>query len=307
VVVLNYHSIQDDPSRSLDIFVPGIVHSTSLFRQQMELLTRRYNPVGMADILRFLNGEMKLPARPVAVTFDDGFADNYENAAPILKKFDIPAMFNVMVEAIESQTPPWFCRIRKAFARTRVTAWWDSHENYRRPMREPADRRAAFLAASARCAKSTGSIQAEIISSVERELEVEPLLSKDCPMMTWAQLRELRNAGNSIGSHTLTHPNVAYLDEELQWKEISESKRRLESRLGCSVEFFSYPNPILRPNFNDRTILLTQKAGYKLAVVSEAGLVRADDNRMAVHRIPVPSNLQEFEWYINNTRLGRQM
>jgi peptidoglycan/xylan/chitin deacetylase (PgdA/CDA1 family) len=307
VVVLNYHSIQEDPNSTVDTFVSGIVHSTSLFRQQMELLARRYNPVSMDDILRYLNGEMKLPARPFAVTFDDGFADNYENAAPILKNFDIPAMFNVMVGAIESQTPPWFCRLRKAFAQTRVTSWWDSREDCRRPMKEPADRHAAFLAASLQCAKSTGPLQAEVISSVERELEVEPLQSRQCPMMTWAQLRHLRESGNVIGSHTLSHPNVAYIDEQLQWKEISESKCRLEAQLGCSIEFFSYPNPIMRPNFNDQTILLTERAGYKLAVVSVPGLVRKDENRMAVPRIPVPSNLQEFIWNMDNTRLGRQL
>jgi peptidoglycan/xylan/chitin deacetylase (PgdA/CDA1 family) len=307
VVVLNYHSIQDEPKSSNDFFVPGIVHSASMFHQQMDLLARRYNPVGMDDVLRYLNGEAKLPARPVAVTFDDGFADNYENAAPILKKFGIPAMFNVVVESIESQTPPWFCRLRKAFARTEVTSWWDSQENCRRAMKEPTDRTAAFLAASARCAKSTGSVQAEIISSLEKELEVEPLRSKECPMMTWAQLRCLRNSGNLIGSHTLSHPNVAYIDEQLQWKEISESKRQLEARLGCCVEFFSYPNPILRPNFNEQTILLTQKAGYKLAVVSVQGSVRDNHNRMAVSRIQVPSNLPEFVWCIDNTRLGRKL
>jgi peptidoglycan/xylan/chitin deacetylase (PgdA/CDA1 family) len=307
VVVLNYHSIQDHPDASRDIFVSGIVHSTSLFERQMALLASRYNPIDMEDVWRFLNGHTKLPRRPVAITFDDGFADNCEIAAPILNRFGIRALFNVTVGFIESPTPPWFCRLRRAFAQTKVTTWRDSTDGRNWNLAEPTERRGAFLATSIVCAKDPADERENILSSLEKQLGLDPLPPEACPMMTWQQLRSLRDSGHLIGSHTLSHPNVAYVDEQRQWEEISQSKFQLESKLGSKVDFFSYPNPILRPNFNDRTMELTQKAGYKLAVVSLRGIVRADHNGMAVHRIPVPSTLSEFVWSLENTRLGRQI
>src|SRR5258708_2191633 len=80
-VILTYHSIREEPD---DEWIgPGITHSTKIFTRHMELVCRRFHPVTLEDILMFLEGERTLPPRAVAVTFDDGFLDNFETAAPI--------------------------------------------------------------------------------------------------------------------------------------------------------------------------------------------------------------------------------
>jgi peptidoglycan/xylan/chitin deacetylase (PgdA/CDA1 family) len=146
-----------------------------------------------------------------------------------------------------------------------------------------------------------------ILSTIEQELEVETLHPKNCPMMSWDQVRGLHEAGHIVGSHTVSHPNLAYVDDEVGWSEISESKIQLENRLGVPVDYFSYPNPILDPNFNDRTIQWTKRAGYKLAGTGITGPVRLGHDPFAVRRIPVPSNREEFIWYVESTLLGRQL
>ena len=305
--MLYYHSIQDDPTRLAKKIVPGIIHSSALFREQMELIARHYNPVSMDDVALFLLGERELPARPVAITFDDGFLDNFEIAAPILDRLGIQALFNVVVGSIEAPSAPWFCRLQHAFCTTRRKAWTDSDAHYVRPLVKPEDRRAAFLSASKWCAKSAGARQAKIISTIEQELDVEPLQPRDCPMMTWDQLRELRRTGYLIGSHTLTHPNLAYVDEETRWHEIAESKIQLETQLGARVNYFTYPNPIMRPNFSQLTIQATKRAGYTLAATMMTGPVRLGLDPHAVPRVPVPSSREELGWYAENTLLGRRL
>ena len=307
IVVLYYHSVQDDPARFATIFVPGIVHSSRLFREQMEFIAKRFDPVSMDDVERFLRGEAELPPRPVAVTFDDGYADNYEIAAPILDRVGIQALFNVVVGSIESPRPPWFCRLHYAFMTTRKKCWVDSGTQRTHALVAPADRAAAFRLASQRCARSVDASQAAVISTIEQELEVEPLTTKDCPMMTWSQVRELHQTGHLIGSHSLTHPNLAYVDEEIQWKEISESRIQLGKQLGASIDHFSYPNPIMSPNFSSLTVQSTKRAGYALASTMMTGPVRTGHDPHLIPRVPAPSNMDEFIWATQNTFLGRRL
>jgi len=104
--VLFYHSIMEDPApheRSLG----EIIRSTKTFRQQMEMLAREYRPVSLDDVSDFARDEKDLPSRAVVVTFDDGYADNLEVAAPILNRLGIPSVVYVTVDCVERQLMPW--------------------------------------------------------------------------------------------------------------------------------------------------------------------------------------------------------
>ena len=85
----------------------------------------------------------------MAVTFDDGFLDNFEVAAPIMDRLGIPGTFYVTVAAIDSQRPPWFCRLRHAFGTTRCSRFQFSENGRGYDLETPQDRRSGFLAASA--------------------------------------------------------------------------------------------------------------------------------------------------------------
>ena len=84
VMILRYHSVRDQPAE-LDAYIScGITHSASLFRAQMEYVARTCHPVTLDEIPEYVTGARPIPKRAVAITFDDGFRDNYEIAAPIL-------------------------------------------------------------------------------------------------------------------------------------------------------------------------------------------------------------------------------
>src|SRR4051812_10132726 len=81
--ILMYHSVMENPG-SQEVYLGEIVHSQNAFRAQMELLARRFHPVRLDQVGRFVKGEGEIPSRAVVITFDDGYADNYEIAAPVL-------------------------------------------------------------------------------------------------------------------------------------------------------------------------------------------------------------------------------
>jgi hypothetical protein len=84
--ILMYHSVQDEPELYANSIGMGIIHATKMFARQMELVSTRFSPVTINDIELFLNGRKPLPRRAVAITFDDGYADNLEIVAPILNE-----------------------------------------------------------------------------------------------------------------------------------------------------------------------------------------------------------------------------
>jgi len=103
------------------------------------------------------------------------------------------------------------------------------------------------------------------------------------PMMTRQHVRELAALpGVTIGSHTLTHPKLPRLSPEAQRAELVGSRAVLEDWLGRRVDCFCYPFG----HHDDGTVALTRAAGYKLAVTTKVGSLRASDP-FRIPRVPV--------------------
>jgi peptidoglycan/xylan/chitin deacetylase (PgdA/CDA1 family) len=304
VAVLRYHSILDERSRYANTIGSGIIHSTKTFRAHMEILAREYHPITMDDLLMFLTGQKDLHRRSVIVTFDDGYADNCEIAVPILDHYGITAAFYVGVNPVDTSAVPWFSRLRQAFSISRRETVFDLKEQRELPIKEPADRYAAFQSAAGHCACFIGSKQEIVVREIERHLEVVPLAGKDCPMMTWDQVREVRRHGHTVGSHTVTHPNMAHVSAEDLQHELVESKSKLEQMLGEPILHFSYPSPILEPHYTAETILACAQAGYLTAMTCTPGGVRAGQDPLAIPRIHSDCDEIQFRWNLEWTFLG---
>ncbi len=82
--------------------------------------------------------------------------------------------------------------------------------------------------------------------------------------LNWKEVSEMVNNGVEFGSHTLTHPDLTKIDKKQAEKEIIESKKIIEDKIGKETKFFCYPYG----NFNSEIIEIVQKAGYKGAVVN---------------------------------------
>lgn len=304
VAILRYHSVQAVPGAFADTIGEGIIHSASLFADQMEIVSRGFNVVTMDDILLWLQGAHPIPRRAVAVTFDDGFADNFTVAAPLLERFGLRAAFYVTVRSIGTNHQPWFCRLRHAFARTSVDTWNVGHDPGVFNLRDADVRRSAFLAACERCAVLTEEGQDEFLDSVERNLNVPELPSNPSLMMDWDQVADLRKAGHIIGSHTMTHPNLAQISEEEARLELMDSKTMLESRLADRIGHFSYPSPILEPHCSVATTRVVKEAGYASGVTCLRGTIGRRNDPLCLPRISAPKDVDEFHWVLETSLAG---
>ncbi len=94
IPVLNYHQINDVDENLLTV-------STSEFETQMAWLEENgYQTITVSELLDFLDGKGSLPERPVLITFDDGYIDNYQCAFPILKKHNMKACIFLISEYV---------------------------------------------------------------------------------------------------------------------------------------------------------------------------------------------------------------
>ncbi len=301
--ILAYHSVEEAPPLTNHIF--GASTSRAQFEEHMKTLARKFRPVSLEDVVQFAKSGRQVPLGAVAVTFDDGFADNHEVALPILNRYSIPASFYIMVNAVENGTLPWYCRLRFAFHATNKMEWKEPASGRTFRLDVPEERRGALNLAWDTGAKLTGSVQDQFIGAVEEALGTEPANAPHGYMMTWEQVRGLRKAGHTVGAHTLSHPNVAQVSASEARSEIIESKRQLEEKMGEAIEHFSYPHPALSPCWSGQTLELTREAGYKSAVLTTHGQVRAGDEPLALKRINTPSDLVQFTLNLQRTFAGR--
>ena len=96
VPILMYHYINDgEPSRS------RLGVSPKSFERQMRFLKEhKYNVLALDELVDLIKYKKSLPPNTIAITFDDGYLDNYTNAFPILKKYELPAAIFVVINMI---------------------------------------------------------------------------------------------------------------------------------------------------------------------------------------------------------------
>jgi peptidoglycan/xylan/chitin deacetylase (PgdA/CDA1 family) len=124
-------------------------------------------------------------------------------------------------------------------------------------------------------------------------------------MMNYDQVRDLVRHGHIVGSHTMTHPNMAYLNEAEASAELIESKRRLEKELNLPVTHFSYPCPALSPHWNERTVQQSYAAGYESGVTTNSGLTRSSDNPLCLKRMRPTKTVEGLRWNLESAFAGR--
>lgn len=302
-VILMYHSVLPDPSLQADS-LGAIVHSALTFRAQMELLARDFYPISLDQVGKHVRDGDDLPKRSVVVTFDDGYADNYEVAMPSLNQAAVPATFYVTVDCIDNRKLPWPTRLRFAFRNTKQSAWTESLAKTW-PLTLPADREKAFLASCDLCCQLSGALQEAFLRRIEQELEACLPSQSGSLMMSYDQLRALTHNGHIVGSHTMTHPNMAYLKEDEALLELTESKRRLESQLETPIKHFSYPCPALSPHWSARTVEQCRAVGYETAVTTDSGLTRRGDNPLCLKRISPTKTVEGLRWNLERAFAGR--
>lgn len=276
--ILPYHMVVESTN--------GYYPETSLevFNKHMAHIAKNYKVIDLNNIVERINKKKSL-RRCMAITFDDGFRDNYEVAYPVLRKYNLPATIFLTTGYIDSGTAPWFIKFRYVFMKTEKTHFELSHKGTTISL-PTSTRNEKFVASDRAMACLKNCPDDERLSLLERlceELEVNDLQGLDNLMLTWDQIREMAENGISFGAHTVNHPILSRTSVEMAEREIQESKRTIEKKLKKPVSSFAYPfgkksdfPPALQP--------IIEKLQFKCAVTTETDENDFDTNLFSLNR-----------------------
>jgi peptidoglycan/xylan/chitin deacetylase (PgdA/CDA1 family) len=275
LLVLIYHRVLPSP----DELLPDEPDAAA-FGAQLDLLKQLFHVLPLAEAAERLRAN-SLPARALCITFDDGYANNCEIAAPLLRARGMTATFFVAVSFLGGGrmfNDSVIETIRGAPEHLNLTDL-GLGQFY---LKDAASRRAA-IGTLLNGIKYLEPV--ERVRMTERIAERAGVTLPTNLMMTSDQVRELAGMGMEVGAHTLTHPILTRVDRDNARREILESKLQLESMLGARVRTFAYPNGRPQRDYDKTHVQLVREAGFDAAVSTGWGKATAAADPFQIPRV----------------------
>jgi len=265
------------------------------FDWQMRFMRKNYDVLSFAELAAAIDRDEVLPRRCALITFDDGFADNYFNAFPVLKELGMPALFSVVTSMVDQREMFWFdraaCLVQRSPSGERLEceAFVQQLTDTNRDVvtagllqflkDQPDEVRRGHL----------DIIDAMLTELMPNEAELAPHYP-----LNWEQINLMSEAGMEFGSHTHSHPILAKLpDEESIDRELCTSRQIISHRTGKPCLVVAYPEG-LDYAIDERVFRSAERAGYRFGLTSLRGM----------NRLPVasPYQIQRIQIHHSNDR-----
>jgi peptidoglycan/xylan/chitin deacetylase (PgdA/CDA1 family) len=282
-VVLMYHRVAEPSSDPW-----GLCVSPAHFQEHLDAL-RDWGAtiLPLAELVAAAE-QKRLPKRALAITFDDGYADNYHVAFPMLDHSAAPATIFVATGPILASREFWWDALEHLLlggplparlqvpvgARVREWTTGDPPSLYRQVWATLSD-----LPPEAQQA-ALGTLAVQLGRALDRPRETHR-------PMTPAELTEFAGRSRGLvefGGHTADHPRLPILPPARQRDQIGRGKDELEAMIGSRVQSFSYPFGA----HDGHGVAAAREAGFLRACTTSGGGVGHHPDRFRLARVPVP-------------------
>jgi peptidoglycan/xylan/chitin deacetylase (PgdA/CDA1 family) len=254
---------------------------------------RAYTVLSLDELVSSVVAGGTLPPRSLAITFDDGYADNHRLGLPVLQRLGLPATVYVATGCVEGGPVFWVAAVRAlAMSATGSVLELPGHDPI--PL-GPLDQRGPAVKALTRALVPLAApARAELLAAAAKgaDVDLDGLLAGT--MLTWAQTRELAAAGWTIGAHTVTHSNVALVDPAEAEAEITASRDAIAAAVGAQVCHFCYPNTGGQHQYFSASVVeIHKRNGFRSATTSRPGALRPGADPFLLPRLGVSPRLAE--------------
>jgi peptidoglycan/xylan/chitin deacetylase (PgdA/CDA1 family) len=261
------------------------------FESHLRIL-RGYQPVTAQRVREWLREQRSLPERAVLVTLDDGYRNQLQVAAPLLRKHGVPALVGISTDYIGSDDVLWAMEVDM-----RVLSWPKPH------LRAPDEREfdmpnragdRGWISAEIRrqCKTLSNAHRMSYVDEVLRKHPVQDAMLADPELwkfMNWDEVRELHGHDIEIASHTCSHPILSRLAPEDLGDELERSKSRIEEELSAECNSLIYPNGAAGDTTPD-VMHAVRSADYDLAFTLMETINPERPDPLAIDRIGIPGH-----------------
>ncbi len=234
--------------------------------------------------------------RRIAVTLDDGYRDNFENALPIFRRHQVPFTIYVCPGFSDRTSEIWWEALERIIAAgAAIEAPGDSKRML--PTQSPAQKTRAFglwrrwLTTEADEAEQRATIRA---LAEKHGFGLAALASE--LVMDWDEISRIAaDPLCSIGAHTMTHPALARLSREAALDEITGSVETIAAKIGKRPTSLAFPYGY-RSAAGPREAALTQEAGLRASFTTRPGYVPAEGTRHGLPRVSINGLFEELRY-----------
>jgi peptidoglycan/xylan/chitin deacetylase (PgdA/CDA1 family) len=267
------------------------------FRSLLQVVRKSFRVVSLDELVAALIEGRELGPRTLVITFDDGYANNAEVAAPILEEMRLPWSVFLPAMLIEENRRQWTDDLRVLIHRgscRRLRLQWLEHD-LRLDLETPAQRRDAFVHLQdlwryADDEQRRPGLEQFYAHYSEDEIQTLRAEYKAFAPMTWDQARQLKSAGVGIGNHSLNHLPLGHQPERVIRREIEGGRQLLNARIGAHLPHFSYPYG-RQTSVTATTERVLAELGYQSAMTLEQNVVTAASSLLRLPRLIVAPQL----------------
>jgi len=229
-----------------------------------------YDIISLNQMVQVLQAE-KTGKKFAVLTFDDGYADNFIYAYPVLKKYGIPFTVYVTTSFPDRQAVLWWDLLEDLVLKEDRICFGVGGETVEWNCSTIEEKENTFRRIRSFIIGSYGDDFSAYIRKFFDPYGIDLDEKTDELALSWEQIERLsKDPLVTIGAHTVNHFALSKLSEQVAKYEIMESKRKLESRIGRDVEHFTYPFGT-RNETGEREFKMVRECGFKTATTTRMG------------------------------------
>jgi peptidoglycan/xylan/chitin deacetylase (PgdA/CDA1 family) len=244
--VLNYHRIVENNINGFLFKSDTIHHNVKLFKREISFINKWFNIISMDELIDRLAKKKNFDKPSMAITFDDGYRDNYTLAYPILKQYNLPATIYLISGLIGTTQKVWLDEVDFALLTT-------TEEKLEFPslfgdeivdLLSIQDKQKVNIKIGEKLKRVENKNKLRLIEELCDRLKVSrnSFSNNDRVMMNWEEVKEMNENKIAFGAHTHSHPILTQLPLKEAKNEISISKQIVEKELNTQVNHFAFPN-----------------------------------------------------------------
>jgi peptidoglycan/xylan/chitin deacetylase (PgdA/CDA1 family) len=262
-----------------------------------------YKPISLKQLGESFKNGLPVPAKSVVFTLDDGFFDQFELAAPLFNRFQIPYTCFVITDFLDGKLWPWDDQISYILERTKnpiIDTHFPNGEKLYLELEKFDNISKAIDITRHKIKKSPQENLYPWLSTFYQAANVEqPIAAPDIHRpMSWEQAQQLIDDGHDIAPHTMTHRILSQLSDREAEMEILGSFARVNEKLTGASSTFAYPTG--RPeDYTEREKAILRQAGSILSVNTTANYTSSNHNIFEQPRFPLPKNKFDFIQYLS--------